>query len=102
MKISSPRTSVPSSASPSSNFVSAMMIPFSSSGLRGGRVELDRDPLQLGEALVADQRGRLLAVSGASWPSAAFVVGVKIGSGSRSDSRRPSGSAIPQTSPLSR
>jgi hypothetical protein len=30
VKISSPRTIVPSSASPSSNFVSAMMIPFSS------------------------------------------------------------------------
>ena len=41
------------------------------------------------------------AVSGSSCPSAAFVVGVKIGSGSRSDSRSPSGRAIPQTSPLS-
>ena len=31
-----------------------------------------------------------------SWPSSAFVLGVKIGSGSCSDSRRPAGSAIPR------
>ena len=69
--------------------------PRSSSGLGGGRVELDRDPLQLGEALVADERGRLLrGQRSRRGPSAAFVVGVKIGSGSRSDSLRPSGSAM--------
>jgi hypothetical protein len=37
-----------------------------------------------------------------SWPVCAFVDGVKIGSGSRSDSRSPSGSLWPQTSPLRR
>ena len=33
-------------------------------------------------------------------PSSALVAGVKIGSGSRSDSRRPVGSSIPQTAPV--
>ena len=33
-------------------------------------------------------------------PSSAFVAGVKIGSGSRSLSRSPGGSAIPQTVPV--
>ncbi len=38
-----------------------------------------------------------------SWsPSAAFVAGVKIGSGSRWDSSSPLGSAIPQTLPSRR
>ena len=35
-------------------------------------------------------------------PSSAFVAGVKIGSGSRSLSRRPAGSGMPQTVPLAR
>ena len=38
-------------------------------------------------------------VSGRSWPAAAFVVGVKIGSGRRSDSTSPAGSGTPQTDP---
>ena len=38
-----------------------------------------------------------------SWsPSSALVAGVKIGSGSFSDSRNPSGSSIPHTDPDSR
>ena len=37
-----------------------------------------------------------------SCPLAAFVAGVKMGSGSRSDSRRPGGSEIPQTVPAPR
>ena len=37
-----------------------------------------------------------------SWsPSSALVAGVKIGSGSFSDSWSPEGSSIPQTSPVS-
>jgi hypothetical protein len=32
-----------------------------------------------------------------SWPTSAFVDGVKIGVGSRSDSRSPGGSAMPDT-----
>ncbi len=35
-----------------------------------------------------------------SWPTSAFVLGVKIGSGSRSDSRSPAGSSIPETAPV--
>jgi hypothetical protein len=35
-----------------------------------------------------------------SWPTSAFVEGVKIGSGSRSESRWPSGSVIPATAPV--
>jgi hypothetical protein len=35
-----------------------------------------------------------------SWPVAAFVEGVKIGSGSCSDSRSPWGSARPEVEPL--
>ena len=35
-----------------------------------------------------------------SWPLCALVAGVKIGSGSRSDSRSPAGSRMPQTSPV--
>ena len=35
-----------------------------------------------------------------SWPSSAFVEGVKIGSGSRSDSRSPAGSSMPETAPV--
>lgn len=34
-------------------------------------------------------------------PSSAFVLGVKIGSGSFSDSLRPAGSLMPQTVPFS-
>src|SRR5437016_4243747 len=34
-----------------------------------------------------------------SWPEAAFVAGVKIGSGSLSDSFRPVGRSMPQTFP---
>ena len=41
-------------------------------------------------------------VTGRSWPSAAFVVGVKIGSGRRSDSTNPAGRPMPQTAPVSR
>ena len=37
-----------------------------------------------------------------SWPLSALVAGVKIGSGSRSLSRRPDGSATPQTWPVAR
>ena len=35
-----------------------------------------------------------------SWPCSALVAGVKIGSASRSASRRPLGSGIPQTAPV--
>ena len=35
-----------------------------------------------------------------SWPLSALVAGVKIGSGSRSDSRSPAGSVTPQTLPV--
>ena len=35
-----------------------------------------------------------------SWPTSAFVEGVKIGSGSCSESRSPSGSVIPATAPV--
>ena len=35
-----------------------------------------------------------------SWPVAALVAGVKIGSGSRSDSRSPGGSLTPHTEPF--
>jgi hypothetical protein len=35
-----------------------------------------------------------------SCPDDALVAGVKIGSGSRSDSRRPAGSRMPHTSPV--
>ena len=34
------------------------------------------------------------------WPAAAFVAGVKMGSGTRSARRSPRGSAMPQTSPV--
>ena len=37
-----------------------------------------------------------------TWPLVAFVAGVKIGSGKRSDSRRPAGSAMPQMLPVPR
>ncbi len=38
-----------------------------------------------------------------SWsPTSALVAGVKIGSGRRSDSRRPAGNSIPQIAPDSR
>ena len=35
-----------------------------------------------------------------SWPLSSFVAGVKIGSGSRSDSYSPFGRAMPQTMPV--
>ena len=35
-----------------------------------------------------------------SWPAAAFVEGVKIGSGSRALSVSPGGNSMPQTVPL--
>ena len=37
-----------------------------------------------------------------SWPDCAFVAGVKIGSGSSSDSRIPDGSAWPEVAPVAR
>jgi hypothetical protein len=41
-------------------------------------------------------------VSASSWPASAFVVGVNIGSGSRSASRNPAGAATPLIVPCSR
>ena len=35
-----------------------------------------------------------------SWPTWAFVDGVKIGDASCSDSRRPAGNSMPQTAPV--
>ena len=64
------------------------------------RVELERQPLQPREQLRADDARRVRSQMFSSWPESALVAGVKIGSGSRSDSRRPAGSAMPQTSPV--
>jgi len=46
---------------PSSNFVSAMMIPAAQRVLGGGAVQRDRDVLDLREALGADELGGLVA-----------------------------------------
>ena len=56
-------------------------------GVPGGGVAL----------LAADARRPRSSSMFRSWPLTAFVAGVTIGSGSRSDSRSPAGSAWPQT-----
>ena len=59
-------------------------------------VQLDRrraDPVH--QVAVADELGRASKSIASSWPSSAFVDGVKIGAGSCSDSCSPGGSAMP-------
>ena len=68
---SSASTSRPSSSTPNSSFVSARMIPRAARVLGGEAVELEREPLDLVEALLADERdGRgavdVLVVAGLS------------------------------------
>jgi hypothetical protein len=80
---------LPSASSPSSNFVSAMIRPGAQRVVGGRLVETERDLLDLAEPLLAHQLGRLLARDVLVVPSHAFVAGVKIGSGSLSDSWSP-------------
>ena len=78
---------------PSSNFVSAMMIPRASA--------CSAAKVYSAIATRSTSASRSAPTSSAAWsrlmfsscPVCAFVAGVKIGCGSRSDSRRPSGSA---------
>ena len=77
------------------------MMPHVSACAHAALVDLERQLLH-----ARDQR-RWPTISPASsslmlssWPLSALVAGVKIGSGSRSDSRRPAGSAMPQTVPV--
>ncbi len=86
---------------PNSNFVSAMMMPRSRGVL--GRAPVERgDPLHLGRDAGADELGRPSRVDVLVVPGLAFVAGVKIGAGSRSDSRRPAGSSMPEIAPVPR
>src|SRR5207244_2657775 len=98
---SSPSTSSPRSSSPNSNFVSAKITPRSracSAAKEYSSIELSR-ACSISAPSPTSSRARSKSIA-SSWPSSAFVLGVKIGCGRRSDSRRPSGSAIPDTLPL--
>ena len=66
------------------------------------RVEGDRDSAHaLHQLAVADELGRLIEVDRLVVAHcSAFVLGVKIGSGRRSDSRRPRGSGMPEIAPV--
>ena len=71
---------------------------------------LGDEPVELERQLARPRRKRSSPTSAtaaarsmfSSWPVCAFVAGVKIGSGSRSDSTRPGGRPCPQTSPVAR
>ncbi len=63
-------------------------------------VERHRERLETRQQVGADDRGGRASLMFSSCPDSAFVAGVKSGSGSRSDSRRPAGSAWPQISPV--
>ena len=85
--------------SPNSNLVSARMIRGSPRGPRragtaqaGSRTSAARSAPSTSSTWAKDMLS--------SCPVSALVVGVKIGSGSRSESRSPGGSVIPQTCPL--
>ena len=85
---------------PNSNLVSATMMPQRLGVRRRFGVQAQRQVADAGEhARPTSSRG-LVSLMLMSWPLSALVAGVKIGSGSRSDSRRPGGSAMPQTSPV--
>ena len=89
---------------PNSNFVSARMIPAALGDRRAVAVQRDRDVADPLGAIVARRRaaptiGRSRC-SRRARPPRPSSPGVKIGSGSRSLSRRPAGSAMPQTAPV--
>ena len=86
---SSPRTSVPAWSRPSSNFVSARMIRALPRAGRRTRRARAKPPRPRPPAPRRRARRRPRASMFTSWPEAAFVAGVTIGSGSRLDSTRP-------------
>ena len=69
-----------------------MMMPSRLGVIGAALVDLERQLLQPRDQIGADDARRPRAsLMLMSWPLSAFVAGVKIGSGSRSDSRRPGG-----------
>ena len=88
---------------PNSNFVSASRIPQPSACAAAcrysSRVVSRRRPNSAASfnRSVASASSMLM-----SWPEAAFVAGVKMGAGRRSDSRSPGGRTMPQIRPVSR
>ena len=102
MKTSSPRTIGPVFVEAELELRVGDDDPLPEQRLRGSRIELDRDPLKLGEPLVADEAARLLG-------GQRLVMALGRLRRRREDrlrkpvrlARDPPGSAIPQTSPLS-
>ena len=102
MSTSSPRTSSPSTVEAELELRVGEDHAALAGVLGGERVELDRDVAQPAGEL-ARRRSSSAAWSksiASSWPTSAFVEGVKIGVGRRSDSCRPGGSSMPETLPV--
>ena len=78
------------------------MIPRAGACSAREAVELEREPLDVVEPLLADELDRRVAVMFSSCPVCAFVAGVKIGSGSRVRLREPGRQPCPQTAPVAR
>ena len=99
MSTSSARMIWPS-MTPNSNFVSAMMMPFSAAWSRATEYTLmarSRSCVAASSPRISAQRSKLMF---SSWsPISAFVEGVKMGSGSLEEFTRPSGSWMPHTVP---
>ena len=101
MSTSSPTTSSPVGSSPNSNFVSASRTPRSAAWPAAKRYSsidtLRTRSMRSRSPTSSAARSKSIA---SSWPTSAFVDGVKIGDGSCSDSCRPAGSSMPETLPV--
>ena len=92
---------MPSAARPNSSLVSAMMMPRSAAiaAPRSYTVRVVRRSRSASSAPIRVTTSSNVMNSSCS-PAGAFVVGVKIGSGSRDPSTRPPGRATPDTAPV--
>ncbi len=92
----------PSSVTPNSNFVSARMMPHDSACALPNAYSSSVNLLSVAMSVSPTSRPASASLMFTSWPLVAFVAGVKIGCGSRSDSRIPAGSSTPHTAPVAR